>query len=191
MAGTWQWLEVLLEKSVKLQHGSSVPGKFLVCSVLRARPLQKSCVTERCDSELCWSSGEKQICVMHLFNGLDLKTGLSPPEGFEVANRKLSQASGCPCGVVLVQCSKWCWHWWHLSGVQGTVGLMPSRARAGWEPPGVPLASTSGGNILQDEQSINAAPKTSPLQSGVGGNHCRFSTWLLRHKLSPGCWQIF
>lgn len=34
--------------------------------------------------------GEKQICIIHLFNGLDLKAGLNPPEGFEVANRKLS-----------------------------------------------------------------------------------------------------
>lgn len=38
--------------------------------------------------------------IMHLFNGLDLKTGLSLPEGFEMADRKLSQASGCSCGVV-------------------------------------------------------------------------------------------
>lgn len=56
MAGTWQcpWLEVLLEESVKLQGGWFVPGRFLIHSVLRARPLQKSCVTERCDTELGW-----------------------------------------------------------------------------------------------------------------------------------------
>lgn len=48
MAGTGQcpWLEVLLQKSVKLKGGWSVPGRFLIRSVLRARPLQKSCLTE-------------------------------------------------------------------------------------------------------------------------------------------------
>lgn len=115
-----------------------------------------------------------------------------------MANRELSWASGCSCGplavlrVVLALLAHFsgCWCLGGPLGLQGAVRLMPTRARASWEPPGVPLASTSGGNsILQHEQSISAAPKTS--QSGEGGNHCRFSTWLLRHKLSPECWQIF
>lgn len=61
---------------------------------------------ERVEMELWWCLGEHQICIeiMHVFNGLDLKTGLSPPEASEAANRKLSQASGCSCGVVTLHC---------------------------------------------------------------------------------------
>lgn len=55
-----------------------------------------------------------------------------------------------------------------------------------WPPPQVGANST-----LQNGQSIDAALKTFLLQSGEGGNHYRFSTWLLRHKLSPESWQIF
>lgn len=123
-------------------------------------------------------AGEKQICIMHLLNGLDLKTGLSPPEGFEGANRELSWARGCSCGptavlrvvLALVAHLGGCWCLGGPLRLPGAVRLVPTRARASWEPPGVPLASPSGGiNILQDEQGISSALKTSPLQSDEEG----------------------
>lgn len=123
--------------------------------MLGARRLQKSCLTERLDTELCWSSEKKQICIgiMHLFNGLDLKTGLSLPEGFEMADRKLSQASGCSCGhtalletaLALVAPFSGYWCLGGTSRLQGAVRLMPTKTRTTWEPPDVPLASNSYG----------------------------------------------
>lgn len=53
---------------------------------------------ERVEMELWWCLGKHQICIeiMHLFNGLDLKTGLSPPEAFEVAAESSARPLGAP-----------------------------------------------------------------------------------------------
>lgn len=123
---------------------------------------QKSCLTERLDTELCWSSEKKQICVgiMHLFNGLDLKTGLSPPEGFEIANRTqpgqwvlLWRGHTALLEMVLALAAPFsgCWCLGRPSRLQGAVRLMPTRARTTWEPPGVPLAS-----ILSRKQTASS-----------------------------------
>lgn len=154
-------------------HGGMLEDRGFVCPrqflpesvVLRARPLQKSRLTERADTELCWSSEKKQIYVgiMHLFNGLDLKTGLSPPEGFEMAN---TQASGCSCGVVALRCEKPSWHWWHLSVGAGALGTFEAArgcqadAHQGQVQMGASrcaLASVSGGKQTASSRRSRAA----------------------------------